>query len=95
MYIDSDWAGFQESTRGTRGGIVTVGDHVIKTYSGQHKVIALSSTEAQLYAIAAAFAEALSIAAYARDLGATMAAEIYIDSSAALGISRRSGVRSA
>ena len=88
-YTDSQWAGRQKSTRSTSGGIEAVADHVIKTYSRQSKVIALWSAEAERYFMVAASAEAVSIVAYARDFGA-MAAKIYADSSAALGIDQRS-----
>ena len=55
-------------------------------------MIALSSAEAELYAMVAASAESLANVAYSRDLGITKTAEIYTDSSAALGISQRSGL---
>ena len=62
-YTDSDWAGCHKTARSTSGGIVTFGGHVIKTYSRQQKVIALSSAEAELYAMVAASAEVLRIVA--------------------------------
>ena len=65
---------------------------MIKTYSRQQKVIALSSAEAELYAMVAASAESLAIIAYAEDLGTRMGGEVYVDSSAALGISQRCGI---
>ncbi len=91
-YTDSDWAGCSRTAKSTSGGIVTIGDHVIKTYSRQQKVIALSSAEAELYAMVAASAETLAIAAYAKDLGMELQGEIYTDSSAALGIAQRAGI---
>ena len=57
-YTDSDWAGCQKTAKSTSGGIVCIGRHVIKTYSRQQKVIALSSAEAQLCALVAASANA-------------------------------------
>ena len=58
-YTDSDWAGCVKTARSTSGGILTMGGHVIKTYAKQQKVIALSSAEAELYAMVAASAESL------------------------------------
>jgi hypothetical protein len=55
-------------------------------------VIALSSAEAELYAMAAASAKALAILAYARDLGLDLGIEVYCDSAAALGITNRAGI---
>ena len=91
-YTDSDWAGCAKTARSTSGGIVTIGDHVIKSYSRQQKTVALSSAEAELYAMVAASAETLAVIAYAKDLGLKMEGEIYTDSSAALGISQRTGI---
>ena len=52
-------------------------------------VIALSSAEAELYAMVAASAETPALAAYARDLGLDLDCELYCDSAAALGIAQR------
>ena len=91
-FTDSDWAGCTRTARSTSGGILTIGRHVIKTYSRQQKVVALSSAEAELYAMVAASAETLAIIAYAKDLGVAMSGEVFTDSSAALGISQRLGL---
>ena len=68
------------------------GEHVIKTYCKQQKVIALSSVEAELYAMVAAAAEAIAIQAYARYIGIDISCELYCDSAAALGIPQRPGI---
>ena len=91
-FTDSDWAGCARSAKSTSGGAVCLGEHVIKTYCRQQKVIALSSAEAELYAMVAASAETLALAAYARDLGLSLDCELYCDSAAALGISQRAGI---
>ncbi len=91
-FTDSDWAGCKRTARSTSGGVVTIGDHVIKSYSKQQKVVALSSAEAELYAMVAASAETLAIQSYARDLGMELQGEVYTDASAALGISQRAGL---
>ena len=91
-FTDSDWAGCARSAKSTSGGAICIGEHVIKTYCKQQKVIALSSAEAELYAMVAASAETLAIAAYARDLGLNLECELYCDSSAALGITQRAGI---
>ena len=91
-FTDSDWAGCARTAKSTSGGAVCIGEHVIKTYCKQQKVIALSSAEAELYAMVAASAETLALAVYARDLGLDMECELYCDSSAALGISQRAGI---
>ena len=65
VYSDSDWAGCRNTRKSTSGGVLMFGGHLIKTYSRQQRTIALSSAEAELYALVAASAEALGMAAYA------------------------------
>ena len=91
-FTDSDWAGCLETAKSTSGGALCLGEHVIKTYSKQQKVVALSSAEAELYAMVAASTETLGLQAYARDLGLDMKCELYCDSAAALGIAQRAGI---
>ena len=91
-FTDSDWAGCSQSAKSTSGGALCIGEHVIRTYSKQQKVIALSSAEAELYAMVAASAETLGLQTYARDLGIDLECELYCDSSAALGIAQRAGI---
>ena len=50
-FSDSDWAGDRKSRKSTSGGVITVGSHYIKSWSKNQSVIALSSVEAELYAI--------------------------------------------
>ncbi len=90
-YTDSDWAGCKKTGRSTSGGIVTIGGHVIKTYSRQQKTVALSSAEAELHAMVAASAEAIGVINLCRDMGIRVRGEVYTDSSAAIGIAQRSG----
>ena len=91
-YSDSDWAGCAATCRSTSGGIVCLGDHVVKSYSRQQRTVALSSAEAELHAMVAASAETLGIAALMKDMGRDMYGEVYSDSSAALGIAQRQGI---
>ncbi len=91
-YTDSDWAGCPKTAKSTSGGIVTLGGHLVKSYSRQQKTVALSSAEAELHAMVAASAETLGIIGLCRDMGMEIAGEVYADSSAALGIAQRSGV---
>ena len=91
-FTDSDWAGCARSAKSTSGGALCLGEHVIKTFCKQQKVVALSSAEAELYAMVATSAETLALQAYARDLGLELECELHCDSSAALGISQRAGI---
>ena len=70
------------------------GDHVIKTWSSNQSVIALSSGEAEYYALVKGASVGLGIKALSSDLGVTYESPIDVksDASAAIGIANRVGV---
>ena len=68
------------------------GERYIKGWCKIQGLIALSSGEAELYAIVKATSEGMGIASIFRDLGTTMAVHVMGDASAALGIVRRQGL---
>ena len=68
------------------------GTHTIKHWSTTQKTIALSSGEAELAGIVKGAAEGLGLTAIAQDLGFTASLEVCADSSAAIGICRRTGI---
>ena len=91
-YTDSDWGGCTRSRKSTSVAVIMVGKHMIKGYSKQQKVLALSSAEAETYGMVACSAEVLGIQSCARDLGLEYTGTIYADASAALGIVMRRGI---
>ena len=68
-YVDSDWAGDKASRKSTSGGMVFRGHHLIKSWSTNQQVIALSSGEAELHALTKGAAQTLGIVSMARDMG--------------------------
>ena len=90
-YSGSVWAGCPTTAKSTSGGIVSLGSHVFKTWSRQQRTLALSNAEAELQAAAATSAEVLGVISLYRGLGAEVGKEVYVDSSAALGIAQRAG----
>ena len=59
-----DLAGCKTTTKSSSGGIVSLGEHTIKTYYKRQKVVALGAAEAELYAMVSASAESMAIQAY-------------------------------
>ena len=57
IYTDSDYAGDGETRRSTSGGCVCIERHFVRTWSKHQKVMALSSGEAELYAVVTASCE--------------------------------------
>jgi hypothetical protein len=68
------------------------GRHVLKTWSGTQATIALSSAEAELIAAVRGAAEGLAVRSLVRDFGLDCGLRIHVDSSAAIGICKRTGV---
>ena len=69
-----------------------MGQHLIKGWSTTQSVIALSSGEAELYALVKGAAQTLGIMAMAQDFGIEINGGIRSDSSAAIGITSRQGL---
>ena len=68
------------------------GNHLIKHWATTQKVVTLSSGEAELAGMVKGVQEVLGLQSYARDLGTDYNIEVHADSSAAIGICRRSGI---
>ena len=68
-YGDSDWGGTKKDRRSTSGGVFMLGSHPIKTWSATQQAYALSSAEAELYAMVEGVARAKGLCSLARDLG--------------------------
>ena len=69
-----------------------LGRHLLNHWISAQKVIALSSGEAELADIVKGTSEAIGVRIMAADLGADLHVPVLADSSAALGICRRTGI---
>ena len=47
-YVDSDWAGDKKTCKSTSGEMVFRGTHLLKSWSTNQQIVALSSGEAEL-----------------------------------------------
>ena len=91
-YMDADWAGDKVQRKSTSCGCITIGKHVLKSWSKTQSLIALSSGESELYAMLRTAAETLGLIAMARGLGIRLEGKVWGDASAALGIVHRKGL---
>ena len=93
-WTDSDFAGCMKSRKSTSAGVIMLGTHLIKTWSTNQAVIALSSGEAEYYSLVRAGSVALGMESLLRDLGMQDTGKIalHTDASAAIGISNRIGI---
>lgn len=92
VHSGANWAGCRESRRSTSGGVIHIGEHLIKSYSKTQMLIALSSAESELYAMVRAAAEALGILSLLKDFGMDKKIRFYVDATAALGVAQRQGI---
>jgi hypothetical protein len=92
VFTDSDWAGCIKTRKSTSGGALMRGSHVLKTWCGTQATVALSSAEAELVAAVRGAAEGLAARSLAQDLGSVCKLRVHVDSSAAIGICKRSGI---
>ena len=92
VYVDSNWAGCLRTMRSTAGMALIIGDCLIRTLSKTQNNIALSSAEAELYAMVHGASEGLGAQAMARDFGLQVRPHLWVDASAAIGIAQRKGL---
>ena len=91
--VDSDWAGCAKTRRSTSGSCVTVLGSSVTSTSRTQATVALSSGEAELYAIGQGVSEALFVRSMLLESGLTRKAQITVhtDSTAGKSIATRFG----
>ena len=92
VWTDSDHAGCKETRKSTTGGVITMGNHTVKTWSSTQAVIAQSSGEAKFYAMVKGGSQGMGMQSMLKDLGWEVGIVIKTDASAAKGIANRRGL---
>ena len=86
VFADSDWGGDRRSRKSTSGGAILLGSHCVRTWSSTQSAIALSSAEAEFYAIVDATLRAKGMLSVLSELGLSGMSnvlEVFTDSAAA------------
>ena len=91
-HADSDWAGDKADMKSTSGGTIQWGNHTLKSWSTSQATVALSSGEAELYAMTKVAVQISGIISLASDYGFKMRGSVKSDSSTAIGIAHRDGL---
>ena len=93
-YSDSDWAGDRKTGKSTSGGVVMIGQHLVKAWSRTQDAITLSSAEAELVALGKLAMEILGVRSMCEEWEMSQPSQIsdlFADASAALSIAKRQG----
>ena len=93
-WVDTDYAGCNRTRRSTSGGIVTFGNHVVKSWSSTQKIVALSSGEAEYYGVVNGATMGIGITSLLGDMGMNrncIHLKVYTDSSTARSLANRKG----
>ena len=91
-FSDSDRPGDRVTRKSTSGGVLMMGSHLLKPWATTQPVIALSSGEAELYALVKTAAQAKGLASLLMDYGMSTTVTVHTDSPAAIGIVHRRGL---
>ena len=92
VHVDSDWAGDLLGRKSTTGVIVRRGKHLLRHMSCLQTLVALSSGEAEYYALIRGACTSLGIPSHYQDWMIDVPIQFYSDSSAARSVVRRRGI---
>ncbi|CAK0838302.1 unnamed protein product [Prorocentrum cordatum] len=90
-FSDSDFAGCLETRKSTSCGVFQLGDHMIRVFSATQGSEALSSGEAEWYALVHTASCGIGLVSLARDMGYELELCLAGDATAASGIAHRRG----
>ena len=91
VHVDSDWAGDSLGRKSTTGVIVRRGEHLLRRMSCLQMLVALSSGEAEYYALIRGACTSLGIQSQYQDWMVYVPIQIHSDSSTA-SVARRRGI---
>ena len=89
---DADWAGEHATRKSTSGGIMQLGQHVLKSWASTQSVIALSSGESEFYSIVKGASQSLGLQALMSDLNIRCGIKLLTDATTGKSIASRRGL---
>ena len=92
VFVDSDWAGCRRTRRSTSGGCMMVGLHTLRTWSTTQSTVAMSSAEAEYYALVEGAVRSIGLQSMMKQLGLEKQIFLLTDSSAAKSFSSQRGM---
>ena len=93
VFTDSDWAGCIKTRRSTSGGLIMLGSHCLKTWSSTQPTVAMSSAEAEYYAMVEGSTRGIGLQTLLKEMGVKIGILVLsTDSSAAKSFASRRGL---
>ena len=92
VQTDSDWATERLTRRSVSAGAMYIGRHLVKSWSKQQGLTAMSSAEAELYAATLGGQQVLGLRSLLQDVGLSAQIGLEVDASAAIAIMNRQGL---
>ena len=89
---DSDWAGDPQDMKSTSGGVIMRSGHCTKVWSTSQSVWALSSGEAELYAVIKVPVQLSGVIIMAKDIGISLPGVVTSDSISVIRTAHRDGL---
>ena len=89
VWVDTDYAGCRDTRKSTSGGVILVGEHLIKGWINTQSVISLPSGEAEYYGMVKGTSTAIGIRGIMQDMGVHSRIKLMTDSSVAVGVAKR------
>ena len=81
-FSDSDWAGYKETRKSSSAGVILLAVPTLKAHTRKQHIVARSSAEGELYAVALEASESKGIVSLLKDLGYEMKPLLAIDAKA-------------
>ena len=82
----------KDTRKSTSGGMICLGDHVVKTWSSTQTVIAINTGEAELYALNKVAAQSLGLQSLELDMGIDLSVRLHTDATTGRAMAMRRGL---
>ena len=94
VFTDSDWAGCRKTRRSTSGGAIQLGGHTLRTWATTQPTVAMSSAEAEYYAMVEGATRGIGLRTMLSEMGVEVnVVVISTDSSSAKSFASQRGLK--
>jgi hypothetical protein len=92
LFVDADWAGDGRSRKSVSSAVLCLGPFILCQYTRSQAVLATSSCESEVYAMASGLSESIGVRQGLEFLGSgTLSLKVHTDATTAMAVSARQG----